>query len=122
MALALVGYASVPGSLGDYPAAMAALDEAMAIGEALGDNAVIAAALTNVAIVYSMTGDYERALDTNRRSLALAVAANDGAMPGTRLQRHGHQLRAARALPRRARRRMTRPWRSSASSRPPTCR
>src|SRR5471030_2411398 len=32
-ALALVGYSSVPGVLGDYPAALAALDEAMAIGE-----------------------------------------------------------------------------------------
>ena len=71
MALALSGYASVLGSLGDYPAALAALNEAMAIGEALGDNAVISAALINLAIVYSATGDYERSLDTNRRSLAL---------------------------------------------------
>ena len=77
LALSLVGYSAIPGQRADYPAALAALNEALGIGESLRNDEVIAAALANLAIIYRLTGEFERSLATNRRALDVAIASGD---------------------------------------------
>ena len=75
--MALVGYSAIPGQRADYAIALKVLADALAIGESIQNNEVIAAALANLAIVYRLTGDYQGSIDTNKRSLAIAIAGDD---------------------------------------------
>jgi CHAT domain-containing protein/Tfp pilus assembly protein PilF len=82
LALSLVNYSAIPGQRADYVTALAVLNEALGIGESLGNNDVIAAALANLAIVYRLTGEFEHSLETNQRALEIAIASGDRATQG----------------------------------------
>ncbi|MBZ5557768.1 MAG: CHAT domain-containing protein [Acidobacteriia bacterium] len=76
-AMALIVYSSIPGQRAEYAAALDALNRALATGEAIHNDGVIASALANLAIVYRLTSDYDRALAANQRAMAIADAAGD---------------------------------------------
>src|SRR5262245_9075381 len=77
LANALINYSSIPGQQADYTTAIAALNEALAIGERTKHADSISGALANLAIVYRLTGDYDRAIETNLKAMELASAAKD---------------------------------------------
>src|SRR5262245_17134976 len=77
LGLLLVNWSAIPGQQADYPASLKLLTEALAIGEELHDDSVTGAALANLAIIHRLTGDFDRAIETNLRALELAGKAND---------------------------------------------
>jgi len=62
---------------GDYPAAQAAAERALALGERCGDESVIAEALDMLGILAVADGDLVRARELHERVLELQLAAND---------------------------------------------
>ena len=72
IATALINYSAVPGQQADYPAALAALDEAWSIAEELDHDDLRASVLANRGILARLLGDYDAALETYTEALAIA--------------------------------------------------
>jgi predicted ATPase len=75
---------------GEYEAALEWYERSVALGEELGDRAVLATTYNNIASVQYARGEYEAALEWYERSVALKEELGDRAGLATTLHNMGH--------------------------------
>ena len=101
---------------GDYPAAAASHQQALALARRASDRLGEAAALNHLGLVQQLTGDYPAAAASQRQALALFREPRRPARPGSRPQRSWQSCSRRPGTTRPPPPASSRPWRCSQTS------